>query len=80
MKDDSIESDWDDSIEAIVALIMDVVKCSKYIPGFGELQQHDQVQLLKQGSFEVICVNSFNLIDIERKLMLSHDLKYLMDR
>ncbi len=77
MKDYSL---WDDSIEAIVPLIMDVVKCSKYIPGFGELQQHDQVQLLKQGSFEVICVNSFNLIDIERKLMLSQDLKYLMDR
>ena len=69
-----------DSIETIVPLVMDVVKCSKYIPGFVDIQQHDQVQLLKQGSFEVICVNSFNLIDIDKKLMLSQDLKYLMDR
>ena len=77
VKDSSV---LDDSIEAIVPLIMDVVKCTKYIPGFVEIQQHDQVQLLKQGSFEVICVNSFNIIDTERKLMLSQDLKYLMDR
>ena len=55
-------------------------KTTEYIPGFVEIQQHDQVQLLKQGSFEVICVNSFNLIDIDKKLMLSQDLKYLMDR
>ena len=59
---------------------MDVVKCSKYVPGFVELHQNDQVQLLKQGSFEVICVNTFNLIDAQRKLMLSNDLKYLLDR
>ncbi len=60
-------------------MVMDVVKYCKYIPGFNEITQRDQVQLLKQGSFECICVNSFNLIDVERRLMLSPDLEYAID-
>jgi len=70
---------WDNFIEAMVPLIMDVVKYCKYIPGFNQILQHDQVQLLKQGSFECICVNSFMLVDAQNKLMLTPDMEYLMD-
>ena len=69
----------DKTIQVILPLIMDVVKCCKYIPGFSEISQGDQVQLLKQGSFECICMNSFNLIDHERGVMLSPTLDYSVD-
>ena len=70
---------WDTFVDAMVPLIMDVVKYCKYIPGFNQILQHDQVQLLKQGSFEVICVNSFMLVDAQNRLMLTPDMEYLMD-
>jgi hypothetical protein len=70
---------WDNFVEAMVPLIMDVVKFCKYIPGFNHILQHDQVQLLKQGSFEVICVNCFMLVDAQNKLMLTPDMEFLMD-
>lgn len=70
---------WDTFVDAMVPLIMDVVKYCKYIPSFNQILQHDQVQLLKQGSFEVICVNSFMLVDAQNKLMLTPDMEYLMD-
>lgn len=69
----------DNFLDAMVPLIMDVVKYCKHIPGFNLILQHDQVQLLKQGSFEVICVNSFMLVDAQNKLMLTPDMDYLMD-
>ena len=72
---------WDNFLEAmIVPLITDVVKYCRYIPGFNEIMQLDQLQLLKQGSFEVICVNSFMLVDAQNRLMLTPDMEYLMDR
>jgi hypothetical protein len=66
-------------IEALVPMIMDVVKFCKCIPGFNHIVQHDQVQLLKQGSFEVICVNSFMLVDAQNRLMLTPSMEYLVD-
>jgi hypothetical protein len=69
----------DNFVEAMVPLIMDVVKYCKYIPGFNQIMHGDQVQLLKQGSFEVICVNSFMLVDAQNKLMLTPDMEFLMD-
>jgi hypothetical protein len=73
------EESTEKSIEIILPLIMDVVKCSKFIPGFNQISQHDQVKLLKQGSFEVICLNSFNLVDCQNKCMLTPDLESVMD-
>nr|ASL70532.1 nuclear receptor [Brachionus calyciflorus] len=64
----------------LVSMITDVVRFCKNIPGFQQIQQHDQIQLLKQGSFEVIIVNSFMLIDAQNNLMLSFDMDYLMDK
>lgn len=66
--------------EALVPMIFDVVKYCKCIPGFNTIVQHDQVQLLKQGSFEVITVNSFMLVDAQNKLMLTPNMDYLIDR
>jgi nuclear receptor subfamily 1 group D protein 2 len=66
-------------VENLVPMIMDVVKFCKCIPGFNQILQHDQVQLLKQGSFEVICVNSFTLIDAQNRLMLTPNLEHLID-
>lgn len=66
-------------VEAMVPLIMQVVKFCKKIPGFEHIAQPDQVQLLKQGSFEVICVNSLLLVDAQNRLMLTPDMEFLMD-
>jgi hypothetical protein len=76
---DSANLVLDNFVEAMVPLIMDVVKYCKYIPGFNQIMHGDQVQLLKQGSFEVICVNSFMLVDAQNKLMLTPDMEFLMD-
>ena len=76
---DSTNLVLDNFVEAMVPLIMDVVKYCKYIPGFNQIMHGDQVQLLKQGSFEVICVNSFMLVDAQNKLMLTPDMEFLMD-
>jgi hypothetical protein len=35
-------------VDAMVPLIMDVVKYCKHIPSFNQILQRDQVQLLKQ--------------------------------
>ncbi|RMZ96739.1 retinoic acid receptor gamma-like isoform X3, partial [Brachionus plicatilis] len=64
----------------LVPMITDVVRFCKNIPGFSQISHHDQIQLLKQGSFEVIIVNSFMLVDAHNKLMLSFDMDYLMDQ
>ena len=71
---------WDNFIKAMVPLILDVVKFCKYIPGFNHILYSDQVQLLKQGTFEVICVNSFMLVDAQNKLMITPDMEFIMDR
>ncbi len=38
---------WDTFVDAMVPLIMDVVKYCKYIPGFNQILQHDQVSGLR---------------------------------
>lgn len=68
------------SSSRLVPMITDVVRFCKNIPGFSQISHHDQIQLLKQGSFEVIIVNSFMLVDAHNKLMLSFDMDYLMDQ
>nr|ASL70500.1 nuclear receptor [Brachionus rotundiformis] len=70
----------DQFTSSLVPMITDVVKFCKNIPGFSQINHHDQIQLLKQGSFEVIIVNSFMLVDAQNRLMLSFDMEYLMDQ
>uniref|UniRef100_A0A2H6MWR2 NR LBD domain-containing protein n=1 Tax=Micrurus carvalhoi TaxID=3147026 RepID=A0A2H6MWR2_9SAUR len=38
---------------SFVSAVREVVEFAKHIPGFQELSQHDQVSLLKAGTFEV---------------------------
>ena len=69
----------DQFMETVIPLISNVVKYCKHIPGFGQLDDHDRVQLLKSGSFELVCTNSFMLVDARNRLMLTPDLEWLMD-
>lgn len=69
----------DNFMTSLIPMITDVVRFCKNIPGFNQIQQQDQIHLLKQGSFEVIIVNSFMLVDSQNRLMLTFDIEYLMD-
>ena len=75
-----VNQHMDQFTSSLVPMITDVVKFCKNIPGFNQINHYDQIQLLKQGSFEVIIVNSFLLVDAHNKLMLSFDMDYLMDQ
>nr|ASL70611.1 nuclear receptor [Brachionus koreanus] len=75
-----LEHTCDQFTTSLVPMITDVVRFCKNMPGFNQINHHDQIQLLKQGSFEVIIVNSFMLVDAQNKLMLSFDMDYLMDQ
>jgi hypothetical protein len=74
------EVDWNKFVDAMTPIITDVVKFCRYIPGFNQILQPDQVQLLRQGAYEVICVFWFILVDAQNKLMLTHDMEFLMDQ
>ena len=65
--------------ESLEPFVFDVVKFSTFIPGFGLIPKQERVTLLEGGAFEIICVNSFMLVDAQNKLMLSPDMNYLMD-
>lgn len=44
---------WEDFSLSFTPAVREVVEFAKHIPGFGNLSQHDQVTLLKAGTFEV---------------------------
>lgn len=44
---------WEDFSLSFTPAVREVVEFAKHIPGFNELSQHDQVTLLKAGTFEV---------------------------
>lgn len=46
-----------------------------YITGFDEICQDDQINLIKQGSFEILVVRMCNLVDIEKEEMFDPDMK-----
>lgn len=45
---------WEEFSHSFTPAVREVVEFAKKIPGFRELSQHDQVSLLKAGTFEVI--------------------------
>lgn len=54
--------------------VREVVEFAKHIPGFRDLSQHDQVTLLKAGTFEVsypLCSLLLTLGRIQQKGLLS---------
>lgn len=44
---------WDEFSHSFTPAVREVVEFAKKIPGFRDLTQHDQVSLLKAGTFEV---------------------------
>lgn len=44
---------WEDFSMSFTPAVREVVEFAKRIPGFQDLSQHDQVSLLKAGTFEV---------------------------
>lgn len=44
---------WEEFSHSFTPAVREVVEFAKKIPGFRELSQHDQVSLLKAGTFEV---------------------------
>lgn len=49
----SAQEIWEDFSLSFTPAVREVVEFAKHIPGFSELSQHDQVTLLKAGTFEV---------------------------
>ncbi|XP_063448093.1 uncharacterized protein LOC134727640 [Mytilus trossulus] len=66
---------WEQFVQNMVPEITMVVKFCKKIPGFNEICQEDQINLIKQGSFEVMLVRMCNLVDTEKEEMFDPDMK-----
>lgn len=47
---------WEEFSQSFTPAVREVVEFAKKIPGFRDLSQHDQVSLLKAGTFEVRCI------------------------
>lgn len=43
--------------------------------GFGEIDQEDQINLIKQGSFEVMLCRFCNLVDYKKGMMFDPEMK-----
>lgn len=48
---------WEEFSMSFTPAVREVVEFAKRIPGFRELSQHDQISLLKAGTFEVCLMN-----------------------
>lgn len=49
----TVQEIWEDFSLSFTPAVREVVEFAKHIPGFKDLSQHDQVALLKAGTFEV---------------------------
>ncbi|KAJ8354480.1 hypothetical protein SKAU_G00220470 [Synaphobranchus kaupii] len=56
---------WEEFSMSFTPAVREVVEFAKSIPGFRDLSQHDQVSLLKAGTFEVLVVRFASLFDIK---------------
>ncbi|KAK1880525.1 Nuclear receptor subfamily 1 group D member 2 [Dissostichus eleginoides] len=56
---------WEDFSHSFTPAVREVVEFAKKIPGFRDLCQHDQVSLLKAGTFEVLVVRFASLFDVK---------------
>ncbi|XP_056098615.1 nuclear receptor subfamily 1 group D member 2a isoform X2 [Rhinichthys klamathensis goyatoka] len=71
---------WEDFSKSFIPAVREVVEFAKRIPGFQELSQHDQVNLLKAGTFEVLMVHFVPLFDVtERTVTFLSGTKYSVD-
>ncbi|KAG7274578.1 hypothetical protein CRUP_022091 [Coryphaenoides rupestris] len=56
---------WAELSQSFTPAVREVVEFAKKIPGFRDLSQHDQVSLLKAGTFEVLVVRFASLFDVK---------------
>ncbi|KAL7407260.1 hypothetical protein ABVT39_005799 [Epinephelus coioides] len=58
---------WESFSQCFTPAVKEVVEFAKSIPGFQSLSQHDQVMLLKSGTFQVLMVRFCSLFDPKEK-------------
>ncbi|XP_016319841.1 nuclear receptor subfamily 1 group D member 2-like [Sinocyclocheilus anshuiensis] len=58
---------WEEFSKSFIPAVREVVEFAKRIPGFQDLSQHDQVNLLKAGTFEVLMVRFVSLFDVKER-------------
>ncbi|XP_034456593.1 nuclear receptor subfamily 1 group D member 2b [Hippoglossus hippoglossus] len=71
---------WEEFAHSFTPAVREVVEFAKKIPGFRDLSQHDQVSLLKAGTFEVLVVRFASLFDVkDRTITFLGGKKYSVD-
>ncbi|XP_067869570.1 nuclear receptor subfamily 1 group D member 1 [Heterodontus francisci] len=63
----SVQQIWEDFSLSFTPAVKEVVEFAKLIPGFKDLSQHDQVILLKAGTFEVLMVRFASLFNMKEQ-------------
>ncbi|XP_076012854.1 nuclear receptor subfamily 1 group D member 2-like [Genypterus blacodes] len=58
---------WESFSQCFTPAVKEVVEFAKSIPGFQSLSQHDQVMLLKSGTFQVLMVRFCSLFDAKAR-------------
>ncbi|XP_073424423.1 nuclear receptor subfamily 1 group D member 2 [Dendrobates tinctorius] len=58
---------WEEFSRSFTPAVKEVVEFAKRIPGFKDLSQYDQVNLLKAGTFEVLMVRFASLFDSKER-------------
>jgi len=61
----TVQEIWEDFSMSFTPAVREVVEFAKHIPGFRDLSQHDQVTLLKAGTFEVLMVRFASLFNVK---------------
>jgi hypothetical protein len=67
------EQIWTEFSSQFAPAVKEVVEFAKQIPQFMELEEDDQVQLMKSGAFEVIITRFASLYDEETKTLVFSD-------
>ncbi|XP_028325849.1 nuclear receptor subfamily 1 group D member 2a [Gouania willdenowi] len=71
---------WEEFSRSFIPAVREVVEFAKRIPGFRELPEHDQVGLLKAGTFEVLMVRFASLFNAtERTVSFLSGKRYSLD-
>ncbi|XP_068775291.1 nuclear receptor subfamily 1 group D member 1 isoform X2 [Struthio camelus] len=63
----TVQEIWEDFSLSFTPAVREVVEFAKHIPGFQALSQHDQVTLLKAGTFEVLMVRFASLFNVKEQ-------------
>uniref|UniRef100_A0ACB8EU32 Nuclear receptor sub 1 group D member 1 n=2 Tax=Sphaerodactylus townsendi TaxID=933632 RepID=A0ACB8EU32_9SAUR len=76
----TVQEIWEDFSLSFTPAVREVVEFAKHIPGFQDLSQHDQVSLLKAGTFEVLMVRFASLFNVkEQTVMFMSRTKYSLE-